>query len=145
MMFGASDTSTLLLIGTITVVCSVLATWSIRRLVKARTHSEPSMWSQTTGTIVMSAASAGGRPGGRRGSGPMTTRAVRAKHKSPEVVYAYSVGGHVYQGTRIRVEGSGRSVVPGTGGLATIERYPAGATVTVYYDPANPWDAALER
>jgi len=145
MMFGAIDTSTALLIGAVTVVCSVLSSWAIRRFVRARHRREPSAWRETTGTIVLSGASSEGRPGIERGKDRVRARTTRLRHRSPDVVYAYSVDGHVYQGTRVRLSGSGRSSNVGSSVVATAERYPAGAAVTVYYDPANPWDAALER
>jgi hypothetical protein len=145
MMFGAIETSTLLLIGAITVVCSVLASWTIQRIVRARNRREPSTWSETTGTIVMSGSAADGRPAIRRGKDRITGRTARSRHRSSDVVYAYSVDGHVYQGTRVRLAGHTRAAVTASGAVTTAERYPAGAAVTVYYDPANPWDATLER
>jgi hypothetical protein len=145
MMFGAIETSTLLLIGAFTVICSVLASWTIQRIVRARGGREPSAWSETTGTIVMSGPAADGRPAFHRGKDRITGRTARSRHRSSYIVYAYSVDGHVYQGTRIRLAGHARAAGAGSGAVATAERYPAGAAVTVYYDPANPWDATLER
>jgi hypothetical protein len=64
---------------------------------------------------------------------------------TPYVLYEYQVNGQLYQGTQIRAgdkfmrSGSSRDA------YATVDRYPAGAQVTVYYDPANPSEAALER
>jgi hypothetical protein len=69
----------------------------------------------------------------------------RRRNKSsanyPVIVYEYSVGGMNYQGQKI---------TPGltwSGSVASkaVARYPAGADVTVYYDPKNPADAVLER
>ncbi|MGE3329181.1 MAG: DUF3592 domain-containing protein [Acidimicrobiia bacterium] len=145
MMFGAIETSTMLLIGAITVVCSVLASWTIQRLVRARNRREPSAWSETTGTIVMSGSAADRRLAFRRGKDRISGRTARSGPRSPNVVYAYSVDGHVYQGTRVKLAGQVRAAGSGNGAVATAERYPAGAAVTVYYDPANPWDATLER
>ena len=62
-----------------------------------------------------------------------------------EVIYRYEVNGASYQGqvvkageqfVKIRLPGENQEVVA---------RYPTGATVTVYYNPTNPADAALER
>ncbi len=62
----------------------------------------------------------------------------------PAVHYRYRVGGVSYQSDRVSAEadiGRGRS------GLATqiAARYPAGKRCRVYYDPADPSDAVLER
>jgi hypothetical protein len=58
-----------------------------------------------------------------------------------DVAYEYTVGGRTYRGSRIGVAGS-------TGGpdvAATLARYHVGALVTVFYDPADPKNAVLER
>jgi hypothetical protein len=61
------------------------------------------------------------------------------------VLYEYEVRGQMYQSSQLR---------PGDRFLMShaerknydiVEQYPAGATVTVYYDPANPDESALER
>jgi len=56
------------------------------------------------------------------------------------VVYEYLVGGATLQGKRIAFGGSGAG-----GARKSVERYPAGATVDVYYDPEKPASAVLER
>lgn len=60
----------------------------------------------------------------------------------PEVHYQYQVMGTEYQGSKI-------AFGPKVGGRSraekTIEKYPAGANVTVYYQPDNPANAVLER
>jgi hypothetical protein len=61
---------------------------------------------------------------------------------TPIVHYEYTVDGTTYDGDRIKIglgagsEGSARDIV---------ERYPAGAEVTAYYDPGNPGSAVLEQ
>lgn len=61
----------------------------------------------------------------------------------PQVSYAYNVNGQTFQNQRI-VFGGGQ-----TGNPAPAEkmaaRYPAGSSVSVYFNPANPQDAVLER
>lgn len=58
-----------------------------------------------------------------------------------EVVYEYRVGGRTYRGNRIGVgEDLGDLFVE-----QTLARYPAGKPVRVYYDPAEPGRAVLER
>jgi len=71
-----------------------------------------------------------------------------ARHEAPLVLYAYQVNGQVFQGDRVRAgDDPGRARVAGAanGASTTIARYPAGASVIVYYDPTNPANSALER
>lgn len=64
---------------------------------------------------------------------------------SPYVLYEYEVHGQMYQSVQIQAgdrfmrSGSSRDA------YETVDKYPVGATVTVYYDPSNPAEAALER
>jgi hypothetical protein len=59
----------------------------------------------------------------------------------PAVEYEFSAGSRTMRGNRISVgEDSG-----GANTEATLRRYPVGATVTVFYDPANPKNCVLER
>jgi hypothetical protein len=61
---------------------------------------------------------------------------------SPLVEFSYRVGGRDYHGARIAFGAAvsgGRDLAE-----ATVARYPTGAAVTVYYDPANPSFAVLE-
>jgi hypothetical protein len=63
---------------------------------------------------------------------------------SPHVEYTYQVGGKEYRGKDITF-----GFKQGYGSPAKAEevtaRYPEGGSVTVYYDPANPQKAVLER
>ncbi len=59
----------------------------------------------------------------------------------PVVQYSYQVGGQMYAGTKI----APGLAVGGSGAAGVVARYPAGAQVTVYYDPQNPSDAVLEQ
>jgi hypothetical protein len=59
------------------------------------------------------------------------------------VSYAYLVGGCDYRSTRLY---AGRPVLSGSpkSAEATIAKYPPGALVSVFYNPANPAEAMLE-
>jgi hypothetical protein len=58
------------------------------------------------------------------------------------VKYAYQVGGRDYRSTRLYV---GRPVLGGSKMAQDIlARYPTGASVSVFYNPANPAEAMLE-
>jgi hypothetical protein len=63
----------------------------------------------------------------------------------PVITYRYVVAGREYEGKR-------RTLINvGVGGLLrgaaqqVVARYPVGSEVTVFYDPANPGEAVLER
>jgi hypothetical protein len=60
-----------------------------------------------------------------------------------DVKYAYQVGGRDYRSTRLYV---GRPVLTGSPKIAQdiIAKYPPGAQVSVFYNPANPAEAMLE-
>ncbi|MBN1371929.1 MAG: DUF3592 domain-containing protein [Anaerolineaceae bacterium] len=60
-----------------------------------------------------------------------------------QVNYSYQVMGQAYQGKNIHI--GARNTGPHSKAQAIASRYPAGSSVTVYYDPANPADAVLER
>ena len=58
----------------------------------------------------------------------------------PAVKYEFKVGGRTVDGTRISIGDEGALDIE-----ATLKRYPAGADVTVYYDPRDPTKCVLER
>ena len=62
----------------------------------------------------------------------------------PAVTYAYDVGGRAYTSNRIAFGGFGSSSSVKSA-QNHVNRYPAGSVVQVYYNPANPADATLER
>ena len=89
-------------------------------------------WSTTSGTIIESSVH---QSTTGDFDGPATYYA--------KISYAYQVIGQAYQGRNIHIGAS--STVPHSKAQAIASRYPVGASVTVYYDPANPADAVLER
>lgn len=62
----------------------------------------------------------------------------------PDIRYAYDVGGRAYSSNRVVFGGFSGTGNPRDAQKHTT-RYPAGAVVQVYYNPANPQDATLER
>jgi hypothetical protein len=58
----------------------------------------------------------------------------------PAVAYSFSVGGRSYQGGRLSI-----GDISGPFAEEALARYPVGAAVTVYYDPADPENCVLER
>jgi hypothetical protein len=88
-------------------------------------------WPQTAGKVVSSTTEP-------------CTQVVDGRHLTayrPVVEYAYTVRDHEYRGQQITLNvttaGSQDSA------KATAAKYPAGASVAVFYDPANPGHAAL--
>ncbi len=88
-------------------------------------------WLNTTGTILMSSV--------------QSSYSGRSHSTYPVVVYAYSVNGQSYQSQRIKAGEQFLNVRVAGQAQATVARYPIGASVTVYYNPSNPAESALER
>lgn len=64
---------------------------------------------------------------------------------SPKVIYTYEVRGKLYQCDQIRAGDRFWSVSSSQTAYQTIDQYPEGLDVTVYYNPENPAEATLER
>jgi len=88
-------------------------------------------WPSTTGTVLMSSVQWGS--GSHSGS------------SYPVVVYQYTVSGQSYQSQTIKAGEQYLNVRVMGQAQATVARYPIGTNVTVYYNPANPANSALER
>ncbi|HUG33810.1 MAG TPA: DUF3592 domain-containing protein [Anaerolineales bacterium] len=69
----------------------------------------------------------------------------RSRSEIPVVGYQYQVHGQTYTGGTIKAGEKYFSVRLYGEAQKTIERYPVGAQVMVYYNPANPSESALER
>lgn len=95
-------------------------------------------WSAATGRIVDSGSEGRRISKYRIGEDLVENSEVR---NFAVVSYAFNVGKSKYHGNRI---GFGENA--GTADIAeTLKRYPKGAEVTVYYDPANPRNCVLDR
>ncbi len=88
-------------------------------------------WLSTSGTVLISTVQS-------RRSGNSTT-------VFPVVVYQYTVDGKGYQGKTIKAGEQYLNVRIYGQAQETSARYPVGASVTVFYNPANPAESALER
>ena len=88
-------------------------------------------WLSTTGTVLMSSVQS-------RRSGNSTST-------FPVVVYQYEVNGKTHQSQTIKAGEQFMNVRIFGQADATAARYPIGANVTVYYNPTNPTESALER
>jgi hypothetical protein len=89
-------------------------------------------WSETTGTVVRSEIEA--RRHRFAGEAETVTNV-------PVVEYEFTAAGRKIRGSRIGIGDD----AGGVNSEATLARYPLGAAVTVYYDPADPTSCALER
>lgn len=114
-----------ILVGAIASICSSIYRWNLARSVKS--------WQAAAGVIVRTAVEVGsGDPG---------------NSYFPVVVYEYSYGGRSYRGSQVTLD-----MTPESFGFARRsnaeeirEGYPAGSAVTVFVNPTNPGQAALDR
>jgi hypothetical protein len=98
---------------------------------KAKAVKQASLsWLPTMGTVIKSRVEVSG--------GENST-------VSPKVIYTYEVRGQLFQCDQIRAGDKFWSVSSSQTAYQTIDKYPEGLDVTVYYNPANPAEATLER
>jgi hypothetical protein len=88
-------------------------------------------WPSTMGTVLMSSV--------------QSKRTGNSTSFYPAVVYQYTVNGQSYQSQRIKAGEQFFNIRIIGDAEATVRLYPSGAQVTVYYNPANPAESALER
>jgi hypothetical protein len=113
--------------GPIAAVTLVVAVAGVAASIWWRAHHVPARtarWPHTMGTVLSSTL--------------QVSRAGAVRVENPLVYYAYQVNGQVFQGRRVRAAGAPPD------GSSTVARYPAGASVIVYYDPDDPSISALE-
>ena len=111
------------------VVAPLLVAAVVGFALVARAHRAPILgrvpeWQHTMGTVLSATVQVSQNGAGR--------------HECPLVFYAYQVNGEVFQGQRVRRTGNGLHPAK------TIDRFPAGSSVVVYYDPIDPKNSALE-
>ncbi len=131
---GGFDTHILATALPVAAVASMGTFFTARFRKGSPSRSRAVAWPQTMGTVLSATVQVA-----QRG----TTR-----QEAPLVLYAYQVDGQMFQGQRVRVtDDPGRVHLAHTDSSAsnTVARYPSGAPVVVYYDPANPANSALER
>ncbi|WP_306224765.1 DUF3592 domain-containing protein [Bosea beijingensis] len=88
-------------------------------------------WAQAQGRITRSRMASRSPPAGST---------IGKTENVPDVSYSFSVRGRNYQGNRVSLGN-----ISGPFADEALKRYPVGATVTVYYDPADPDSNVLER
>lgn len=87
-------------------------------------------WRSTTGTIMMSSV--------------QSRRSGNSYSVFPVIVYQYKVSGKPHQSQIIKAGEQYLNIRIAGQAQETVNRYPIGATVTVYYNPDNPAESALE-
>jgi len=95
-------------------------------------RQESQNWASATGTIMMSSVQT-------------SHSATGGSSVYPVIVYQYEVNGKTYQSQTLRVGDKYLKVNIVGQAQKTVDKYPIGAKVTVYYDPNNPAECALER
>jgi hypothetical protein len=110
------------------VICCVLAMLIVRA---NRTVQASKDWPMTEGRILSSGVS-------------KHTHSSRITYHTPLISYEYKVNGKLHKSRRIRVS-AGMGYGSAKMAQAIVERYPEGSTQSVYYDPAKPEMAVLER
>jgi len=138
-LFGGGTALTILFTVVI-IVCSTLpfalifggiGYWIYKRSKQAgEVRASSQSWLQTTGNVITSRVEVSG--------GDHTS-------VSPRVIYQYTVGAQTYQGDQIRAGDHLFRVTASGDAYNTVDRYPVGAQVVVFYNPANPAQACLER
>lgn len=108
------------------VANQIYALWKVRNQVAAG-----KIWSKTSGKIIDSSLSQPDVP--REGGETNATVNIR---------YQYQVSGKNLEGKRVKFGGQGGMTRVAAEQL--VAKYPAGATVDIYYDPKSPAQSALE-
>jgi hypothetical protein len=121
----------LIVVAVILVSAFLLGRYVLRRSQRTEEIRETAQeWPSTSGVVLESRVEA------------YTADVMRAR---PKVVYAYTVEGQRYQGKQIRAGVKIAHPLLRQQAIEVIGRYPEGSMVTVYYDPSNPAESALER
>ena len=87
-------------------------------------------WASTTGKITKSRVEV---TGGERAT------------ISPHIVFEYNVYGRDYSGSQIKAGDVHWASYTSRAAYDVVDKYPVGSEVTVFYDPENPEQSALER
>lgn len=106
-------------------------------VVKVREVRVMKRWPATTGKVIASRVEAHRRKPGEIGYNSSDTEIVNY----PYIEFQYAVGGRNLRSHQITL-GETPSMFPVE---ETLAKYPVGAAVAVYYDPADPGRTALER
>ncbi|HBY07458.1 MAG TPA: hypothetical protein DEH22_06600 [Chloroflexi bacterium] len=135
-LFGGGTILIVIVSIMLSILCAIvpiaLIIWFLySRKQKADTVREASQtWLVTNGKVIKSRVEVSGGE-------------VTSVH--PRVIFEYEVQGRVYQNDQIRAGDKFWATGSSQDAYQTIDRYPEGLDVRVYYNPANPAESALER
>ncbi len=135
-LFGGGTIFMVIISIVLSILCTVLpiagVIWFLySRKQKANTIRQASQtWVATAGKVIKSRVEVSGGE-------------VTSVH--PRVIYEYEVRGRQYQNDQIRAGDQYWTTGTSQEAYQTIDRYPEGQDVTVYYNPENPAEASLER
>jgi hypothetical protein len=138
---NSEDLFTLALFGAVALLLWGLAGMLGLNILKVRRiAAEGAAWPQTEGVVLLSQVLQHRSSDGSGGS---------STSYSAQVNYQYTVAGKIHQGDKLdfsQLGMSGRRVAGGhKAALAAAARFPTGGAVSVYYNPANPAEAVLEK
>ena len=102
-----------------------------RSKMKDAAKLEAQSWSSTMGVVISSTI--------------QVRYTSRSRSEIPIVVYQYQVDGKSFQGQTIKAGEQFLNIRLYGDAQKTVDRYPVGAQVMVYFDPENPAQSALER
>jgi hypothetical protein len=106
----------------------------VATLVKVRAVRRAKSWPSARGKVTVSRVESHERGGVHKNDPERVAN-------YPLVVYQFDIGGRHYSGKRVSMGES----MPNADVESTLARYPAGASVEVFYDPENPSQCVLER
>lgn len=135
-LFGGGTIFVVIISIGISILCTILPiagiVWFLySRRQKANTIRQASQtWITTAGKVIKSRVEVSG--------GEVTS-------VYPRVIYEYEVRGRQYQNDQIRAGDKYWASGTSQEAYKTVDRYPEGQDVTVYYNPENPAEASLER
>lgn len=120
------------------IICAMFPTLIIVAVVvKLYEVRQASRWPATEGKVLVSSVQSHQNKPDDAAYGFSDTEVTN----QPLVEYEFQVGSKKYRGNRITIG----EKISGFELEQTLARYPVGTTVTVYYDPADPNKAVLER
>jgi len=136
-LLGGEEAITLVIISVaLFVLCTILPImgiiWAIyRRKRQVDTVRQATQtWVTTTGEVIQSQVEIVGG---------------EAKSLRPKVRYQYKVGGQLYENDQVRAGDKFMLIMTSQQAHQTVERYPTGASVNIFYNPDNPAESALEK
>lgn len=101
-------------------------------------NAQAASWPEVTGRIISSQVTHDTRT-----QTDSTGRETKTKVYEPRIRYSYDIGDMTYTCERVAYRNTHSPIKAKVQDI--IDRYPAGAEVTVWYNPKNPLDAVLER